>query len=140
MDCCAKIYRNPASLLLLPSSSLLPGLLLGLLLLTPASVLGETYRVSPDGTSDYYISRALDLAQPGDTVFLEDGNYTGHWDQGAIRTVRDGTEDMPITIEGSANAVIKGSMSGRAVHVLHNYIHLRVGVCDSWCACMYVHT
>lgn len=121
--------KSPGRLRSLSStSSLLPRLLLGLLLLlvTQPSVLGKTYEVSPDGT-DYYIGGALDLAEPGDTVFLKDGDYTGHWEKGAIKTVRDGTEDMPITIEGSANAVIKGSISSRAVNIFHDYIHLKVG-------------
>lgn len=123
MYCCTKINKNSSASLL---SSLLPGLLLGVLLVTPASVLAKTYHASPDGKNDYTIGEALDLAEAGDTVFLNDGDYTGHWELGAILTVRDGTEDKPITIEGSEKAVIKGAISSRAVNVFHDYIHLKV--------------
>lgn len=120
MECCTKIIKkkkNPARVSL--SSLLLPGLLL----VTPASVLADTYYAEP-GDDDKTIGTMLESARPGDTVYLGDGEYTG--EAGAIQTVKNGKKDNPITIKGSPKAVIKGSIDSRAVNVFHDYIHLKV--------------
>lgn len=65
------------------------------------------------------IQEALALAQPGDTIHLNDGVYFQNFD-----TVRDGTIDKPIIIEGGKNAVIKGDRT-RMIQVFHDNIHLK---------------
>lgn len=63
------------------------------------------------------IQRALDLAEPGDTVHALPGRYT----QGA-RTVRPGTPDAPITITGPPEAVY--NVDG-PFEINHSHVHLR---------------
>ncbi len=88
-----------------------------------------TYHVSPDGNdrnegtskaeSLETIQEALERAKPGDRVLLAAGHYMQEVD-----TVRSGTEDRPITIEGQENAIVQGSGEGRVFEVRHDYIHL----------------
>ncbi len=64
------------------------------------------------------IQDALDLAQPGDTVELQDGEYRED-----LVTVRDGEPDKRIVISGSRNAVLKGTgKESRLFQCFHSYI------------------
>lgn len=65
------------------------------------------------------IQSAIDKAQPGDTINLAPGRYM----QDFI-TKTDGTQDKPITITGSTDAVIKGGGKPRVVEVNHDFIVL----------------
>ena len=59
----------------------------------------------------------LKVVQPGDTCYLEKGNY---YHDGLTRT--HGTEDKRITITGADGAVIKGSNTqDRALQIAHDY-------------------
>lgn len=68
-----------------------------------------TYDVSAsiDGMG---LTEALELAQPGDTIYLADGTYDD-----AVVSYRDGEVDNPIIIEGSSDAIITGDYSSRCV-------------------------
>jgi len=80
----------------------------------------------PVGAQDFFVTpsdsiqQALDEAQPGDTIHLEDGIFSE-----SFETIRDGTKDRPITIKGSPDAIIKGDGSGRMIQVFHDYIHFK---------------
>lgn len=64
------------------------------------------------------IQAAIDLAEPGDTVELKDGEYTED-----LVSVRDGEIDKRITITGNREVVVKGTgKEGRHVQILHDYI------------------
>ena len=64
------------------------------------------------------IQAALELAQPGDTVELKDGEYIED-----LVSVRDGEVDKRITLTGNREAVVKGTgKEGRHVQILHDYI------------------
>ena len=66
------------------------------------------------------IQAAIELAQPGDTVELKDGEYIED-----LRTVRDGEPDKRITITGSREASLKGTgKESRLFQVTHSYITL----------------
>ncbi len=108
-------------------------LALGTLLLLPSmsyaavSAQASTYFVSPNGSDSNdgrsegsalkTIQKALNLAQPGDTVRLLPGTYNQD-----IVSVRNGTSSAPITITGPANAIVKGGSNGRIVQVHHDYL------------------
>lgn len=93
-----------------------------------ASGSGRDYYVAPAGSDKNSgaeaampfasIQKALDLAQPGDTVRLADGNYYQ-----SITSVRAGTEEQPITITGSHNAVLLGGTS-RIIEIRHSHLVL----------------
>ena len=69
------------------------------------------------------IQQALDAVQPGDTIYLGDGDYFQ-----ALITKRHGTANAPITIVGSANAVLRGAANeGRIFQINHDYY-----VLDGW--------
>ena len=90
---------------------------------------GAHYYVSPDGDSSNIgtaplrpfrsIQQALQLAQPGDTIHLAPGHYYQD-----VFTVRDGEPGRPITITGTAKAVVHGLTSNRIFQVHHDYISL----------------
>ena len=90
---------------------------------------GTQYFVNPDGDNNNdgtrpsqpfrSIQRALQLAQPGDTIHLQPGHYYQD-----VYTVRDGEPGRPITLVGSANAVVHGLTSNRIFQVHHDYISL----------------
>ncbi|CBN80455.1 EsV-1-164 [Ectocarpus siliculosus] len=83
-----------------------------LLLLLPL-VGAEVFTVSP-GES---IQEAIELAQPGDTVELKDGEYTED-----LVTVRDGEPDKRITLSGGRGAVLKGTgKESRLFQIHHSY-------------------
>ena len=65
------------------------------------------------------IQHALQLAQPGDTIHLAPGHYYQD-----VFTVRDGAPGKPITVVGTANAVVHGLTSHRIFQVHHDYISL----------------
>ena len=90
---------------------------------------GIQYYVSPEGDDDSggrspsqpfrSIQRALQLAQPGDTIHLAPGHYYQD-----VYTVRDGEPGRPITIVGTREAVVHGLTSNRIFQVHHDYISL----------------
>lgn len=54
------------------------------------------------------LQAALDNARPGQTIFMADGTYSGYFDAN-----RSGTDDAPITLQGSAGVVLAGPMNDR---------------------------
>lgn len=67
------------------------------------------------------IQKAVNLAFPGDIVYLTRGVYYQ-----SFNSTRNGTMADPIVIEGPSDAVIKGSNeSNRVIEIRHDYIHLR---------------
>ena len=65
------------------------------------------------------IQKAIDLAQPGDTIHLADGVYLQD-----IISKYNGTASAPITIKGSSAAVVKGGGNSRIFEINHDYITL----------------
>lgn len=99
---------------------LLRSLLLLLPLLSP-SARAVTYDVSVDGDG-FDLAEAMELAEAGDTVSLQDGIY-----EQALETVRDGEPGNPITVVGGPGAIINAQNdAGRSVHVGHSFIELKV--------------
>lgn len=91
---------------------------------------GKTYYVAPKGDDTQTgrdkskplasIQKALNLAQPGDTVELADGEY---WEN--IHSARNGKAKSPITLKGTKKAIIKGHDSyNRIVEITHDHLHL----------------
>ncbi|CAM9214371.1 unnamed protein product [Ectocarpus sp. 8 AP-2014] len=79
-----------------------------------------TYDVTVDGDG-FDLAEAMELAEAGDTVSLQDGTY----DQ-ALETVRDGESGNPITVVGGPGAIIKAQNSaGRSVFIGHSFIELK---------------
>lgn len=86
--------------------------------------------VAPDGsdsnpgTADAplgSIQKAFDVAQPGETIHVGDGEYNE-----TIDTIRSGTTDSPITIKGSKDAVVRGDPEANTILTIsHSHIHLR---------------
>lgn len=68
----------------------------------------------------YTIQKAIDIAYPGDTIFLLPGMYF----QDAV-TKRSGTLNNPITIYGTKDAVVKGDKMPRIFEINHDYISLK---------------
>src|SRR3989338_6783492 len=95
-----------------------------------SSTTGINYYISPSGNDAntgtsadnpfLSIQKALDLAQPGDTVNLAPGIY--HQD---IVTRRNGAATTPITLTGTVYAVVKGAGNARIFEVNHDYIPLQ---------------
>ena len=110
------------------------GLILGSLGFQPSAAdtvaSGKHYYVAPHGSdqnagvlaSEAFetIQAALDIAQPGDTVHLEAGEYRQDF-----VTVRDATAEAPITVTGPEGAVVRGGGGGRIVQVRHDYHRLQ---------------
>lgn len=65
------------------------------------------------------IQVAVDKAKAGDTITLAPGTYKQDF---VTRTA--GTEDRPITITGSADAIVKGGGKARVVEINHSYVVL----------------
>jgi Right handed beta helix region/Protein of unknown function (DUF1565) len=65
------------------------------------------------------IQKAIDLAQPGDTISLASGIYMQD-----VRSRRAGTAAAPITITGPSRAVIKGGGAAPIVEINHDFITL----------------
>lgn len=67
------------------------------------------------------IQKAIDLAQPGEVIFLEKGIYPEK-----IISRQNGTPEKPITIEGSREAIVKGDKETiRIIEINHDYITLQ---------------
>ncbi|CAB1118084.1 unnamed protein product [Ectocarpus sp. CCAP 1310/34] len=143
MACCNSEKKTNSSSL--PVSPLLRNaLLLLLLLLHSPSARAVTFDASADGDG-FDLYEAMDLAQAGDTVNLQDGTYDS-----ALVSVRGGEFGSPITVSGGPGAIIKGSYSSRSVLITHSFITLKgftvegkVGTSDtdeaSWVnKCVYV--
>jgi hypothetical protein len=87
------------------------------------------YYVSPSGVDSATgrsvaapfktIQHALALARSGDHIVLADGDYY----QG-LKSVRSGTKQAPIVVEGSQKATVYGD-SSRVVEIRHSYLTLR---------------
>lgn len=92
-------------------------------------VMAADFFVSPQGSdrnsgtsSDnpiQTIQTAVDKAQPGDTINLAPGTYMQD-----IVTKTDGIEGQPITLTGSADAIVKGGGKGRIIEVNHSHVVL----------------
>ncbi|MFW5852985.1 MAG: hypothetical protein ACOCUR_03060, partial [Nanoarchaeota archaeon] len=91
-------------------------LLVGMLFLNVFFVSAKEYSITPRDS----IQEALEEAMPGDTIHLQDGVYYE-----SFVTVRDGTTEKPITIEGSPDAIVKGDGEGRMIQVFHDHIHFK---------------
>jgi len=88
---------------------------------TPAGAGNRDGRSSANAFNS--IQQALDVVQPGDTIYLGDGDYFQ-----ALITKRHATANAPITIVGSANAVLRGAANeGRIFQIHHDYY-----VLDGW--------
>ena len=85
---------------------------------TPTTAVTYDVSATSDGMS---LTEALELAQPGDSIYLADGTYDE-----AVVSYRDGEVDNPITIEGSSGAIINGDYSSRCILINHSFITLRV--------------
>jgi len=70
-------------------------------------------------SSDESIQKAVDGAQPGDTINLLPGIY----EQDVI-TKRSGTGKSPIIIAGTKEAIVKGGGKARIFEINHDYITL----------------
>lgn len=87
------------------------------------------YFVSPQGNDNnsgagstepfLTLQHALSLAQPGDIIHLAPGDYYQD-----VRSVRSGTQDAPITIRGSADAILRGADRSRLFEINHDYLTL----------------
>ncbi len=75
--------------------------------------------VSPDAPFKT-IQRAIDLAQPGESIYVLPGIYMQD-----LVSKRDGKEQAPITIIGPPNAIIKGAGSDRIIEIRHDYLTLK---------------
>lgn len=80
-----------------------------------ASAADYEHSVSPDES----IQTAINQAQPGDTVYVQPGEYREN-----IETVRSGKKGSPITLTGPADAVFMGGGSARSFEIKHSHIHL----------------
>lgn len=88
-----------------------------------------TWHVSPQGRDSnagtsptaafQSIQKAIDAAQPGETIQLAPGVYFQD-----IVSRRDGREGAPITIKGPDEAVLKGAGAPRIFEIHHDYLTL----------------
>lgn len=98
---------------------------------TTSSERDTTIVVSPDGSNSNpgtqanpvaSIQRGLDMAQPGNTISVNPGEFSE-----TFRTKRSGTPEQPITITGPRDAVVRppvDELDGRLFDINHNHIHL----------------
>lgn len=100
-----KKNKEKKALLLWPAAKL--AFLALMATMAPSLTVAEDFIVSPNG-DPLSIGEALELAQPGDTVVLADGDYSD-----PIVTVRSGEEGNPITITGGSSAVVSGEFDDR---------------------------
>lgn len=84
---------------------------------------GETVAYDENASLDETfetIQKAVDAAEPGDTVMVPPGRYYEK-----VVTVRDGTAEEPITITGPESAVLCGAPDEYGVvRIHHSHIHL----------------
>lgn len=95
----------------------------------PKDDYARTYHVAPKGDDGNgglskdaplgSIQAALELAQPGDRVLLAAGRYLED-----LVSVRSGTKQQPITVEGPDDAVVQGAGGARVFEINHDYIRL----------------
>lgn len=64
------------------------------------------------------IQKAVDMAQPGEAIRLEDGTY-----KQSFHSARDASQKKPITIMGTRKAVVSGSRP-RTIEINHDYIRM----------------
>lgn len=91
---------------------------------------GKTFYISLDGNdknsglesnqSMKTIQKAINAAEPGDTINIADGEYLQD-----IVSKRNGTNEKRITLQGSDKAVIKGGGNNRIIEINHDFITLR---------------
>lgn len=88
----------------------------------------QTIFVHPDGNDQSSntlavpfatIQRAINIAQPGDTVILQAGAYSQD-----ARSVRDGKPGSPIRIVGMPGSIIHGNGNTSIIELKHSYIEL----------------
>jgi hypothetical protein len=94
-----------------------------------AQTTSHTYYVAPlgndaaSGTSPdtplQTIQRAVDLAQPGDTIRLAPGRYFQD-----VVSRRDGALNAPITVTGPTTAVVQGASSAHIIDIHLDHITL----------------
>ncbi|CBJ32750.1 FirrV-1-B30 precursor [Ectocarpus siliculosus] len=115
MACCHSEKKTNSSSLPVPRL-LRSALLLLLLLVLSPSAFAVTYNVSADGDGiDLY--EAMDLAEAGDTVNLQNGTYDS-----ALVSVRDGEFGSPITVAGGAGGHHQGVLQ-QPLRVHHAQLH-----------------
>jgi len=76
---------------------------------------GKVININPQES----IQKAVDRAQPGDTINLLPGVYFQD-----VVTKRSGTPENPITISGTKDAVVKGGGKARIFEINHDFISL----------------
>ncbi len=65
------------------------------------------------------IQQAVNVAQPGDTILLMQGEYLQD-----VSTIRDGLQNKPIRITGMPGAIVKGGGKTSIFDIQHSYIEL----------------
>jgi len=66
------------------------------------------------------VQHALNVAEPGDTIRLESGEYRQQ-----LSTTTAGEPENPITLTGPPDAVVRGSEPGETVFgILHSHVHV----------------
>ncbi|CAM9259817.1 unnamed protein product [Choristocarpus tenellus] len=95
-------------------------LVIALMALTAQHADSKTYKVTPNSSPS--LQDVMAMTKAGDVVELGNGVYTG-----GIRSSTSGTEDSPITVTGSREAVVSGTNpdDDRVITIKHSYIHLR---------------
>lgn len=88
-----------------------------------------SYYISPAGNDENdgkarekpfeTIQKAVDLAAPGNVIYLLDGDYLQD-----ITSKRNGAKENPIVITGSHSATVKGGGGARVIEINHDHITL----------------
>lgn len=65
------------------------------------------------------IQKAIDSAQPGEMISLADGEYFQDF-----VSRRNGEKEAPITVSGTAKAIVKGAGKDRVIEINHDYLTL----------------
>src|SRR5688500_19100116 len=97
------------------------GWLVGAIVLSPASALAADIQVASGGS----IATALDQAQPGDTVVVAPGSYSGR-----IVTKRAGENGKPITFRSATPRGATITAVGNVVNIAHGYVTFEGFVID----------
>jgi hypothetical protein len=67
-----------------------------------------------------HVQHALNVAEPGDTIWLESGEYREQ-----LSTSNAGEPDNPITLTGPEDAVVRASEPGQTLFgILHSHVHV----------------
>ncbi len=80
--------------------------------------LGTAYYIDPNEENS--IQKAIDLAKPGDFIYLSAGTYRQD-----IQSKKDGKPNLPITIVGPKSAIVVGSGKPHVFEINHSYISLK---------------